>query len=60
MQILQLLYDHDVVEEDAFLQWAEEKAEADEGDRVFLTKAEPFLTWLREAEEADDSDQEED
>jgi translation initiation factor eIF-2B subunit epsilon len=58
-QVLQLLYDADVIEEDAFFKWAEEKAAADEEDRRFLAKAADFITWLREAEEEDDKDEEE-
>jgi len=57
--VLQLLYDADVVEEDAFFKWAEEKAHADEEDRLFLAKAADFIKWLREAEEEED-DQDDD
>ena len=54
VQVLQLLYDADVIEEDAFFKWAEEKAHADEEDRLFLTKAAEFITWLKEAEEEEE------
>lgn len=57
--MLQLLYDADVVEEDAFFKWAEEKAHADEEDRLFLAKAADFIKWLREAEEEDDEEDDE-
>ena len=60
MQVLQLLYDADVIEEDAFFKWAEEKAHADEEDRLFLTKAADFITWLKEAEEEEEGSEEDD
>lgn len=57
MQVLEVLYDKDVVEEDAILQWAHEKEQGDEEDRVFLNKAHRFIEWLEAAEEeSDDSD----
>lgn len=42
-QILQVLYDKDIVSEDAILAWAEEKQDADDNDRVFLKQSEPFI-----------------
>ena len=60
MQVLQLLYDADVIEEDAFFKWADEKAHAEAEDRVFLAKAADFIKWLREAEEEEESDDEDD
>ena len=54
-----MLYDKDVVEEDAFLQWAQEKEHADEEDKVFLKKAERFIEWLQKAEEESDEDEDE-
>lgn len=59
-QVLELLYDADVIEEDAFYKWAEEKRNADEEDRVFLAKAAKFLKWLKEAEEEEEGDDDED
>ncbi|EOY10659.1 Trimeric LpxA-like enzyme isoform 1 [Theobroma cacao] len=53
-QILHLLYDKDILEEDAILRWADEKEGADESDKVFVQRAEKFLQWLREAEEEED------
>ncbi|XP_021282066.1 translation initiation factor eIF-2B subunit epsilon isoform X3 [Herrania umbratica] len=53
-QILHLLYDKDILEEDAILRWADEKEGADESDKVFVQHAEKFLQWLREAEEEED------
>ncbi len=49
-QVMQLLYDSDVVSEEAILAWAEEKGSAEEDDKVFLEKAQPFLAWLEEAD----------
>ncbi len=37
-QVLQQLYEGDVMSEEALLAWAEEKEHADESDRVYLTK----------------------
>ncbi|XP_010528820.1 PREDICTED: translation initiation factor eIF-2B subunit epsilon-like isoform X2 [Tarenaya hassleriana] len=55
-QIMHFLYDNDVLEEDAILKWAEEKAGADESDKVFLKQADKFIQWLKEAEEEEDED----
>lgn len=60
MQLLEVLYDKDVVEEDAFLQWAQEKEHGDEEDRVFLNKAQQFIEWLQAAEEESDDEEAED
>jgi len=54
--IIKNLYDLDVVDEDAFLQWAEEKSNADAEDRKYLDAAAKFIQWLQEADEEDDSD----
>ncbi|KAL3616417.1 hypothetical protein CASFOL_039807 [Castilleja foliolosa] len=51
VQILHLLYDKDILQEDAILNWASEKEEADESDKVFLKQAEKFIQWLNEASE---------
>ncbi|KAG2326765.1 hypothetical protein Bca52824_009493 [Brassica carinata] len=59
-QILHVLYDKDVVQEDAILRWAEEKAGADEADKVYLQQCETFIQWLKEASEEEDDDDEED
>ncbi|KAK9914949.1 hypothetical protein WJX75_002748 [Coccomyxa subellipsoidea] len=59
-KVLQLLYDAEVVSEDAFLKWADEKAHAEAEDRVFLDKAAEFLKWLREAETEEENSDEED
>ncbi len=60
MQLLEVLYDKDVVEEDAFLQWAQEKEHGDEEDRAFLDKAQYFIDWLQAAEEESDDEDGED
>ncbi|KAI9186794.1 hypothetical protein LWI28_020940 [Acer negundo] len=52
--ILQLLYDKDLIEEDAILMWANEKEGADESDKVFVKQAEKFIQWLKEAPEEED------
>ena len=60
-QLLKLLYERDIIGEEAILAWAEEKAHADEEEKRFLRLAEPFLEWLQEAEEeSSDDDEEED
>ncbi|KAF2568689.1 hypothetical protein F2Q68_00027952 [Brassica cretica] len=55
-QILHVLYEKDVVQEDAILRWAEEKAGADEADKVYLQQCESFIQWLKEASEEEDED----
>jgi translation initiation factor eIF-2B subunit epsilon len=56
-QLLKLMYERDIVGEEALLAWAEEKTHADEEEKRFLRLAEPFLEWLQEAEE-ESSDEE--
>ena len=56
LQLLEVLYDKDVLEEDAVLQWAQEKEHGDEEDKIFLKKAEKFIEWLQKAEEESDGD----
>lgn len=50
MQVMKLLYDEEVLEEDAVLAWADEKTMAEEDERKYLQKAAAFVAWLREAE----------
>lgn len=57
-QVLKVLYDTEVVYEEAVLQWADEKKLADEEEKVYLKKAELFIEWLRDAEEEESSDDE--
>ncbi|XP_031499945.1 uncharacterized protein LOC116264101 [Nymphaea colorata] len=49
--ILQILYDQDIVTEDAIMSWASEKEGAEESDKVFVNQCEAFIQWLREASE---------
>lgn len=58
-QLLKLMYERDVIGEEALLAWAEEKTHADEEEKRFLRLAEPFLEWLQEAEEESSEDEEE-
>nr|DAD27618.1 TPA_asm: hypothetical protein HUJ06_029086 [Nelumbo nucifera] len=53
-QILHLLYDKDILQEEAILSWASEKEGADESDKIFVKQAETFIQWLKEAPEEDD------
>ncbi|KAG4111443.1 hypothetical protein ERO13_D13G104600v2 [Gossypium hirsutum] len=57
-QILHLLYDKEILQEDAILRWADEKEGADESDKVFLKRSEKFIQWLREAEEEEEEEDE--
>lgn len=50
-QVLYVLYENDIVEEDACLEW-EQRGGAN------VTVCEPFLNWLKEAESDDESDEE--
>ncbi|KAL1194646.1 hypothetical protein V5N11_031467 [Cardamine amara subsp. amara] len=56
-QILHFLYDKDVVQEDAILRWGEEKAGADESDKVYLIQSEAFIQWRKEASEEEDEEE---
>lgn len=53
-RILHILYDKDILQEDAILRWADEKEGADESDKVFVKQSEKFIQWLREASEEED------
>lgn len=64
--ILKHLYDADIVEEDALLEWASELEPSDEYTptaisieqfAVLRKKAEPFVVWLQQADEEDDEDE---
>lgn len=61
--IFQSLYEADVVEEEAFLDWARKGSKKfvsrDENKEV-QAKAEPFIKWLQEAEEESDEDEDDD
>lgn len=66
-QTLKLLYDMDIISEDAVIAWGQQKNAAmvldpDQQDSRFYEKAKPFITWLDEAssseEEESDADEE--
>ncbi|KAL3838343.1 hypothetical protein ACJIZ3_022934 [Penstemon smallii] len=54
MQILNLLYNNDILQEEAILNWASEKEEADEADKHFLKQAEELIQWLKNASEEEE------
>ncbi|XVF06549.1 hypothetical protein REPUB_Repub06bG0058700 [Reevesia pubescens] len=56
-QILHLLYEKEILQEDAILRWADEKEGADESDKVFLKRSEKLIQWLREAEEEEEEEE---
>ncbi|EEF49732.1 eukaryotic translation initiation factor 2b, epsilon subunit, putative [Ricinus communis] len=45
-QILNILYEKDIVEEDAILRWADEKKDAEESDKVFVKQSEKYIQFL--------------
>ncbi|KAF5946068.1 hypothetical protein HYC85_016296 [Camellia sinensis] len=45
VQVLHLLYDKDLLQEDAIHNWATEKEGADESDKVFLKQSEKFIQY---------------
>ncbi|KAM6918614.1 eukaryotic translation initiation factor 4 gamma 1a [Xenentodon cancila] len=52
-----VLYDEDVIKEDAFYKWESSKDPAEQtGKGVALKSVTAFFTWLREAEEESDKD----
>jgi hypothetical protein len=53
--IIHLLYETDVVSEEAVLYWAK-KGSAHKGRAMFLENAAPFIKWLEEAESEDDDE----
>ena len=61
--IFKELYQHDLVSEATFLQWAEKPSKKyvkRDQSKLVHDHAEPFIAWLREAEEETDSEEEED
>lgn len=54
--LLQALYDGDVLEEEALVEWAEGKAGGAAAEPV-RAAAEPFINWLTEAEEEDEDEE---
>ena len=59
-ELLHALYEAEVVEEEALLAWADEKANADADERKFLEKAMPLIEWLREASSEEEESGEDD
>ncbi|KAF7817864.1 Translation initiation factor eIF-2B subunit epsilon [Senna tora] len=57
-KILSIMYDKDIIQEDAILSWDDEKRDADESDKIFVKQAQTFIQWLREAPEEDDEEEE--
>ncbi|KAF7724274.1 hypothetical protein EC973_001175 [Apophysomyces ossiformis] len=59
---IQLMYDADVVEEDAVMRWynSEASKSGNPAEVKLREKATKFIEWLNEAEEEDSSDEEED
>ncbi|KAG5559399.1 hypothetical protein RHGRI_009063 [Rhododendron griersonianum] len=53
-KVLHHLYDVEILQEEAILNWAAEKEGADEPDKVFLKQSEIFIKWLNEASEEED------
>ncbi|GJP76699.1 hypothetical protein CLOP_g7168 [Closterium sp. NIES-67] len=58
VNVLETLYDKDIVSEEAVMAWAEEKQFADAADKVFVERSAAFIKWLKEAEEEEESDEE--
>lgn len=56
VQILHHLYDQDIIQEEAILDWASEKEGAEESDKIFVKQSEKFIQWLKEASEEEDED----
>ncbi|KAE9598104.1 hypothetical protein Lal_00003914 [Lupinus albus] len=56
--ILHFMYEEDIVEEDAILNWDDEKKDADDSDKVFVKQAQGLIQWLRDASEEDDDEEE--
>ena len=59
-QMLNALYQSDILSEEAILTWADEKEHADEEEKFLLKKAQAFIDWLREAEEDESSEEDDD
>ena len=51
LQVVKLGYDHDLLSEEAILDWAHEKENAASEDRQFVDMCADLLAWLEDAEE---------
>lgn len=59
--ILNQLYDQEILPEDTFLDWASEHEEdADDDDSPLYKSAKKFIDWLQEEDDEDEEDDEED
>lgn len=58
--MLKLMYDKDILSEEAIIMWAKEKEGAEEEDKRYLKLAQPFITWLQEADEEESDEEDED
>ena len=58
LQVVKLCYDHDLLCEDAILDWASEKDNAAQEDRHFVDLCSDLLAWLADAEEESSGDSE--
>jgi len=58
-QLLQNLYDFEVLEEDAILGWAAEQGEAEEEEQKYYKQCTQLLQWLAEASEESEGGSEE-
>ncbi|KAI3965036.1 hypothetical protein MKX01_013967 [Papaver californicum] len=52
-KILHILYEKDLLTEDAILLWASEREGADASDKLFVNQSQSLIEWLKEAEEED-------
>ncbi|CAI5483388.1 unnamed protein product [Closterium sp. Yama58-4] len=57
VNVLEALYDRDIVSEEAVMAWADEKQFADAADKVFVERSAAFIKWLKEAEEEESDDE---
>ncbi|KAI3887383.1 hypothetical protein MKW92_050769 [Papaver armeniacum] len=53
-KILHVLYEKDIVTEEAILLWESEKEGADASDKIFVNQSQSLIQWLKEAEEEED------
>ena len=54
VQVIKLCYEHELLSEDAILDWASEKENATSEDRRFVDMCSDLLAWLNDAEEESD------